>query len=68
LYCQNGRRPPVNKVLTTGGSAGLMPDKEVTSSMLLGEIFDGIRKRRYAEDNEPREGVELGVFVIRRTH
>ncbi len=68
LYCQNGRRPPVNKVLPTGGSAGLVPDKEFTSSMLLGEIFDGIRKRRYAEDNEPREGVELGVFVIRRTH
>jgi hypothetical protein len=68
LYCQNGRRPPVNKALTTGGSGGLMPDKEVTSSMLLGEIFDGIRKRRYGEDNEPRDGVELGVFVIRRTH
>ncbi|KAF3387017.1 hypothetical protein F1880_000263 [Penicillium rolfsii] len=68
LYCQNGRRPPVNKALASGGSAGLMPDKEVTSSMLLGEIFDGIRKRRYGEDNEPRDGVELGVFVIRRTH
>ncbi|GLI72897.1 hypothetical protein PoHVEF18_001081 [Penicillium ochrochloron] len=68
LYCQNGRRPPVNKALTTGGSGGLMPDKEVTSSMLLSEIFDGIRKRRYGEDNEPRDGVELGVFVIRRTH
>ncbi|KAJ5390391.1 uncharacterized protein N7496_001459 [Penicillium cataractarum] len=68
LYCQNGRRPPISKALTTGGSSGLMPDKEVTSSMLLGEIFDGIRKRHYGEDNEPRDGVELGVFVIRRSH
>lgn len=63
LYWQNGRRPPVNK----GGSGGLMADKEVTSAMLLTDIFEGIRKRPYGDDNEPREGVELGVFVIRRT-
>lgn len=67
LYSQNSRRLPVNKALTTGVANSLMPDKEVTSSMLLGEIFEGIRKRRYGEDNEPRDGVELGVFVIRRT-
>ncbi|KAF7719770.1 Uncharacterized protein PECH_006871 [Penicillium ucsense] len=67
LYSQNSRRLPVNKALTSGVAGSLMPDKEVTSSMLLGEIFEGIRKRRYGEDNEPRDGVELGVFVIRRT-
>ncbi|KAJ5174602.1 uncharacterized protein N7482_000479 [Penicillium canariense] len=67
LYCQNGRRAPVNKALASGGSGGLMADKEPTSAMLLSEIFDGIRKRRYGEDNEPRDGVELGVFVIRRS-
>lgn len=67
LYWQNGRRPPVNKVLSSGGAGGLMGDKEVSSAMLLSEIFDGIRKRPYGEDNEPRDGVELGVFVIRRT-
>ncbi|KAJ5103536.1 hypothetical protein N7532_004065 [Penicillium argentinense] len=63
LYWQNGRRPPVK----TGGSGGMMADKEVTSAMLLSEIFEGIRKRPYGDDN-PRDGVELGVFVIRRTH
>ncbi|KAK5800453.1 hypothetical protein VI817_002665 [Penicillium citrinum] len=66
LYWQNGRRPPANKVMSTGGS-GHMVDKEVTSAMLLSEIFEGIRKRPYGDDNEPRDGVELGVFVIRRT-
>lgn len=63
LYWQNGRRPPINK----GGSSGLMADKEVTSAMLLTDIFEGIRKRPYGDDM-PRDGVELGVFVIRRTH
>lgn len=67
LYWQNGRRPPVNKVLSSGGSDGLMGDKEVTSAMLLSEILEGIRKRPYGEEHEPRDGVELGVFVIQRT-
>ncbi|KAJ5240061.1 hypothetical protein N7468_004680 [Penicillium chermesinum] len=62
-YWQNNRRPPVKN------SGGLMSDnKEVTSAMLLSEIFDGIRKRRYGEDSEPLEGVELGVFIIQRTN
>ncbi|KAJ5105948.1 hypothetical protein NUU61_003295 [Penicillium alfredii] len=68
LYWQNGRRPSLHKASGSGGSGGFMADKEVTSAMLLGEIFDGIRKRPYGEDSEPRDGVELGVFVIRRTH
>jgi len=63
LYWQNGRRTQANK-----RSGAMMGDKEVSSAMLLSEIFDGIRKRPYGEDSEPRDGVELGVFVIRRTH
>ncbi|CAG8248860.1 unnamed protein product [Penicillium salamii] len=62
IYWQNGRRPH-----KTMGS-GMMGSKEVTSSGLLSEICDGIRKRRYGEDNEPRDGIELGVFVIRRSN
>ncbi|KAJ5481532.1 hypothetical protein N7475_000344 [Penicillium sp. IBT 31633x] len=62
LYWQNGRRT------TKSMSSGMMGNKEVTSSALLSEICDGIRKRRYCEDNEPRDGIELGVFVIRRTN
>jgi hypothetical protein len=64
LYWQNSRRP--HKPM--GSGSGMMGSKEVTSSGLLSEIFDGIRKRRYGEDNEPRDGVELGVFVIRRSN
>lgn len=67
LYWQNGRRPLANKAMSNGGS-GHMSDKDISSSMLLGEIFEGIRKRPYGEDSEPHEGVELGVFVIRRTN
>jgi hypothetical protein len=63
LYWQNGRRP----AKPMGGS-GMMGSKEVTSSGLLSEICDGIRKRRYGDDNEPRDGIELGVFVIRRSN
>jgi hypothetical protein len=68
LYWQNGRKLPMSKAMTAGGSGGHMTDRQVTSSMLLSEIFDGIRRRPYGEDNEPRDGVELGVFIIRRTH
>ncbi|KAJ5888586.1 hypothetical protein N7495_008627 [Penicillium taxi] len=65
LYWQNGRRPPLKNA---SGPSGLMADnKDVTSAMLLSEIFEGIRKRPYGEDSEPHDGVELGVFVIRRT-
>ncbi|KAJ5293715.1 hypothetical protein N7508_008536 [Penicillium antarcticum] len=63
LYWQNGRRHP-NKSMSLGGMSG----KEISPAMLLSEIFDGIRKRRYCEDSEPRDGIELGVFVIRRTN
>lgn len=65
LYWQNGRRSSKS---TSSGGSGMLGNKEITSSGLLSEIFDGIRKRRYCEDNEPRDGIELGVFVIRRTN
>ncbi|CDM28405.1 unnamed protein product [Penicillium roqueforti FM164] len=64
LYWQNGRRASKR----TSSGCSMMGNKEVTPSGLLSEICDGIRKRRYNEDNEPRDGIELGVFVIRRTN
>lgn len=69
LYWQNGRRLPINKTSTTSTmpSNFLLADKEVTSAMLLGDILDGIRRRPYGEENEHQDGVELGVFVIRRS-
>ncbi|GAB1216140.1 hypothetical protein ATERTT37_005345 [Aspergillus terreus] len=68
VYWQNGRRLPANKRMSSVSSNYLLEDKEVTSAMLLGDILDGIRRRPYGEEMEPRDGVELGVFVIRRSH
>lgn len=64
MYWQNGRRLPAKSI--SGPPSHIIADKEVTSAMLLGEILDGIRKRPY--ESEPRDRVELGVFVIRRSH
>lgn len=62
MYWQNGRRGSPKSY----GPNQFLADKEVTSAMLLGDILEGIRKRPY--DSEPLDGVELGVFVIRRSH
>ncbi|KAL1857854.1 hypothetical protein Plec18167_001743 [Paecilomyces lecythidis] len=64
IYWRNGQRLPINKMLSASNRT--LADKEVTSAMLLGEIFDGIKRRPYG-DGGPRDGVELGVFVIRRS-
>ncbi|KAL3482285.1 hypothetical protein BJX99DRAFT_85323 [Aspergillus californicus] len=66
LYWQNSRRLPASKL--NSSSYHRLENKEVTSAMLLGEILDGIRRRPYGEEMEPRDGIELGVFVIRRSH
>lgn len=41
--------------------------KEVTGGSLVREIMSGVENRVYGEFDLPREGVEVGVFVIRRT-
>lgn len=63
-YWRNGRRIPLAKAAFDPRNHSLA-DKEVTSAMLLAEILDGIRRRPY--ESQPRDGVELGVFVIRRS-
>ena len=45
-----------------------LPAREgVTAGALVREILDGVRSRDYADYNLPREGIEVGVFAIRRT-
>ncbi|KAL2861119.1 uncharacterized protein BJX67DRAFT_385969 [Aspergillus lucknowensis] len=68
LYWQNSRRLPASKSVLNASSYHRLEDKEVTSAMLLSEILEGIRRRPYGEELEPRDGIELGVFVIRRSH
>ncbi|KMU71857.1 hypothetical protein CISG_00167 [Coccidioides immitis RMSCC 3703] len=41
--------------------------QEITGASLLREILDGIRHRAYPDGCEPDCGLELGVFVIRRS-
>ena len=45
----------------------LPADKDVTSAVLVREIVDGVASRPYGRDAAPAEGIEVGVFVIRRT-
>ena len=41
--------------------------KEVTAATLVQEVLDGVRTRNYADYDVEREGIEVGVFVIKRT-
>lgn len=42
--------------------------KDVTAATLVQEVLDGVREgRSYADSGEPRAGVEVGVFVVKRT-
>ncbi|KAI9369739.1 hypothetical protein BJX61DRAFT_545320 [Aspergillus egyptiacus] len=68
LYWQNSRRLPASKSVINTAGYHRLEAKEVTSAMLLSEILDGIRRRPYGEEMEPRDGIELGIFVIRRSH
>lgn len=45
-----------------------MPYKDVTAATLVQEVLDGVREgRKYADYDVERKGVEMGVFVIKRT-
>ena len=46
-----------------------LPEQQgINSAVLVREIIDGISKRKYIEGQEPgeKDGMEVGVFVIRR--
>ncbi|PGH07112.1 hypothetical protein AJ80_08049 [Polytolypa hystricis UAMH7299] len=61
---RNGYRLPEN-----GPPCGaqLPSEREITSATILREVLDGVSNRAYAEGTEPQSGLELGMFVIRRT-
>lgn len=65
-YWRRGERIPGG----AGGGMGasMAGEKEVSISSLGQDVLDGIRKRGYMEGDEPgAEGVEVGVFVVRRS-
>ena len=51
-YLQRGVRMPATK--------------DATAATLVQEVLDGVRTRKYAEYDVEREGIEVGVFVIKR--
>lgn len=55
----SGRHTPtLNSPETSGG--------QLSSAMILSEIIEGIKRRQY--ETFPKGDIELGVFVIRRSH
>lgn len=65
----------ITKVVNTYFNKGLMlPNKmnvsgdieDVTASDLVREVCYGVKERPYAEHDAPREGIEVGVFVVKR--
>ena len=66
----------ITNVVNTYFNKGLMlPNKmnvsgdieDVTASDLVREVCDGVKERPYAEHDVPRGGIEVGVFVVKRT-
>lgn len=61
--------PRIRTVVERYLKKGLMMPigKDVTAATLVQEVLDGVRSRSYAEYDEARKGIEVGVFVIKRT-
>ena len=63
---ETGRiRTVVDRYLARG--VMLPVGKDLTPATLVQEVLDGVRTRKYADYDVPRDGVEVGVFVIKRT-
>lgn len=45
----------------------LPPNRDVTAATLVREIFEGVQSRAYEESDPARNGIEVGVYVIRRS-
>ena len=44
-----------------------LPQRDITAGTLVREILDGVGSRAYANHNARREGIEVGVFILKRT-
>ncbi len=56
-YLQRGQMMPTR-----------VPGKTVTAATLVQEVLDGVQKgRKYADCDVEKEGIEVGVYVIKRT-
>ncbi|WEW54988.1 hypothetical protein PRK78_000415 [Emydomyces testavorans] len=64
-YWRKGHRLPDTNMMNA--TQRKPTPQEITGSSLLREILDGVRSRPYPEGYLPDCGLELGVFVIRRS-
>ena len=44
-----------------------LPQRDTTAGTLVREILVGVESRSYAEYDPAREGIEMGVFILKRT-
>lgn len=61
-------KPRVREVVTKyfRKAARLPTNTEMTSAHLIEEVLNGVSKREYL-GGEPKKGVEVGVFIIKKT-
>lgn len=64
LYQENGR---IRRAVMDYWKRGHRIPMGLTEGTIVREILDGIKQRSYDRDQEPQDGVEVGVFCIRRT-
>ena len=64
LHQENGR---IRKAVTEYWKRGNRIPMGLTEGTIAREILDGVKERGYDRDQEPQDGVEVGLFCIRRT-
>ena len=64
LYQENGR---IRRAVLDYWKRGHRIPMGLTEGTIAREILDGMKERTYDRDQEPQDGVEVGVFCIRKT-
>ena len=64
LYQENGR---IRRAVMDYWKRGNRIPVGLTEGTIAREILDGLKERHYERDQEPQDGVEVGVFCIQRS-
>jgi hypothetical protein len=61
-------KPRVRDVVTKYFSKSKrLPTSEMSAAALIDEVLKGVSTRQYHEGDEPTRGVEVGVFIVKKT-
>jgi hypothetical protein len=61
-------KPRVRDVVTKYFSKSKrLPTSEMSAAALIDEVLKGVSTRQYHEGDEPTKGVEVGVFIVKKT-